>query len=146
MIEIRESVPTEHFDSIRDLMTAHWLETEGDVDGGPNPVIESYKVAEDMGFVVAYAAFDGELMVGYGVCFVSPHLHYRTLYGQHDVLFVHKDYRQTRVGLDLIRSLRNGAKAKGAKFMCWHAKPGSSFEKILQRSCKEEETIYREEF
>lgn len=143
MIEIREFRPSEHQDSIRALMFDHWHETEDKFEDEPAPNFESYKALEEAGFVVAFAAFDGEVMVGYAVGYVLGHMHYPITHAQHDSLYLKKEYRG-RTGLKLMSKLEEACGGKGANYIVWHAKVGSAFDRILRRLHGEpEENIYR---
>ena len=148
MIEIKPFVVSESLPKMVDLMNAHWTETEWDVCAqGPNPSVDMYKTVEMANQVVAFAAYDDGEMVGYITMFVYPHLHYGVMFGAHDTLVVRKDMRRGTVGIRLMSAAKTEARARGAKFIAWHAKPNSSMDLILQaRHCTAAETVYLERF
>lgn len=133
------------FDAVRDLAALHWQETEAHFsDSPPDLDLDLYRTMEQAGAALAFAAFDGGRMVGYVSGFVVRHPHYGFVVGQHDLLFVHPDYRKGSLGLRLMRRFERGAGDRGAAAVMYHAKPGTVFERILQRmGCAEEEVVYR---
>lgn len=145
MIDIRPILPTVEAPKVRSMLLEHWQETESDFKDEPQPNMEAYKVCEDAGLVVAFGAFDGDEMIGYAVAFVVPHMHHGFICAQHDLLFVKKEYRASRTGLILKRRLEEACVAKGAVRIFWHAKPGSTFSKILQKTCELEEYVFVKE-
>jgi GNAT superfamily N-acetyltransferase len=50
-----------------------------------------------------------------------------------DVLYVHPDYRKSRLGLSLIKATESLAKSKGAQVVLWHAKPNTSLDTLMPR-------------
>lgn len=147
MIDIRRVSVADTFDDARRLAELHWLETEQSFSAQrPELDIEAYRALESIGACIAFAAFNGGLMVGYVCGFVVRHMHYNMIVAQHDVLFLHPDYRKSILGIRLIRCFERAAIEAGAERILWHAKIGSQFERILQRmGCKPEEMIYCKE-
>lgn len=92
------------------------------------------------------AKIDG-VMVGYSVNILQYHLHYSNLFFcNNDVIFLCEDLRNTPLGLRLIKQTEKAAKAKGAKLMLWHAKEGTSLDKLLPKmGCKVQDIIYSKE-
>lgn len=147
MVEIKPIRISEVFEQARALAVEHWRETEADVSStGPAPPLELYQVLEGGGKMLAFGAFDGDTMVGYVAGVMSQSLHYGFTYCAHDLLFVRKEHRTGSLGLRLMRRLEAAAASRGATFIAWHCKPGSTFQNILDRAgYKAEETIYRKE-
>lgn len=148
MVTIRQIVATEHAEAMSALFVQHWQENETHLSGNPpNPMVSAYKQLESMGCLVAYGAFDDDEMIGYCLAFVLPHLHYGFMYGNHDILFLRKDYRKGSTGLKLISRVTKTCEELGAKFMLWHAKPGTNMDQLLIKTgATLEETVYRKEF
>lgn len=147
MVDIREIVATEHMGAAAELARAHWAETEaGLMPEGPSIAVDLYWALEKADALVAFGAFDGAELVGYSLAILGPHLHYNVLYAQHDLLFVRADHRRGTLGLRLKDITEVAVKARGAKFVVWHAKPGSAFNTILERTGYiVEETVYRKD-
>lgn len=86
--------------------------------------------------------FDMGELVGYCSAFLSRHPHYDCLMCQHDALFLLPAYRVGMAGLRLVQTIEREAARRGAAYVAWHAKPGSSFEGILARRCRCEDVVY----
>ncbi|WP_300379619.1 hypothetical protein [Henriciella sp.] len=98
------------------------------------PDRERYEALDDLGMLLVIGAFRGEELVGYSANIISPNLHYSDLtMCQNDVLFVRKADRKGPLGLKLIRETEKRGKARGAQIMLWHAKPGTSLDKLMPR-------------
>lgn len=148
LITVKAIVATEYADQMASLFIEHWKENESNLSSSaPVPMIDAYKSLEDSGYLVAFGAFDDDEMIGYCIAFVLPHLHYGFMYGNHDVLFLRKDYRVGSTGLKLINRVEKKCKEMGAKFMLWHSKPNTTMDSLLIRTgAKLEETVYMKEF
>jgi len=146
-MQIRKFLPSQERDSIEQLMIGHWHEVDASYKTKPQPAWDIYEKLEEMGMVVAYAAYDQGVMIGYVVVHITNHIHYGWLFGQSDVLYVAPGYRSNPVGLKLWRLARQETKDRGAYCIYWHAKKDSAFAKILQGTKhRMEEEIYIEEF
>ena len=98
------------------------------------PDTPRYLAMEKANMLLILAAYEHGQMVGYSLNIVGNHLHYADLvYAHNDLLFLHKDYRNTPIGLKLIRQTEKAAKERGARLMLWHAKEGTSLDKIMPR-------------
>src|SRR4051812_36759929 len=73
-----------------------------------------YASLEAGGALLSLVAYVDDEVVGYSVNIISPHLHYADVVCAHnDVLFVAKAYRESPLGLKLIRETERAAKARG---------------------------------
>jgi len=145
MITYRAIVPSAVIKDIYALLHAHWLELEQGLADGPSPNVELYRACEQAGLTVALGVFDGDTMVGYAVAFVSRHPHYDVTYAQHDSLFVQREYRLGRVAMNLKQKMEQACKERGAKFIAWHAKCDSPFDRLLSKMHPKEESVYVKE-
>lgn len=134
-IRIEETKVADRIAEVWPLLAAHWEEIARNKDVMVlAPDAERYQALEDLGMVIALAAYDGGAIVGYCVTFVVKHLHYAGLtYATNDVLYVHPDYRRGRTGLRLIRETERLAKERGARLVLWHAKEGTPLVSIFSR-------------
>lgn len=141
-MNIRPIVPSQYLTAAAELMREHWAETEREFyPDGPKPQRQLYEALEKQ--TIAFGAFEDELLVGYVVAFIYDHIHYGIPCVQHDVLFVHKDYRKGSLGLKLVAAIENEAKARGAYLVAWHAKPQSAFEMLLvHRKYSQQDSVY----
>lgn len=98
-----------------------------------DPHWERYEALDDAGVLLLLGAWVGDQMVGYSLNFVTEHLHYSGLtYSQNDVLFVAPTHRG--IGKQLIAETERMAKERGAKMQLWHAKEGSTLDRMLKHS------------
>lgn len=134
-IQIFQIRVSEHIGAVGELLRAHWLEiAKNKTLMVLKPDTERYAVLEQAGLLLALGAFDGDVMVGYSVSFIGPHLHYADLvYAQNDVLFVAQPHRLGRTGYRLIQATELLAKARGAQMLIWHAKQGTTLDALLPR-------------
>ena len=120
---------------VGELLKQHWHEVaknKGIMILKPDT--PRYLAMEKANMLLILAAYEHGQMVGYSLNIVGNHLHYADLvYAHNDLLFLHKDYRNTPIGLKLIRQTEKAAKERGARLMLWHAKEGTSLDKIMPR-------------
>ena len=99
-----------------------------------NPAVDQYLQMEQAGILLVLRADDDDGLIGYSVNLVHPHLHYQHLMvAQNDLLFITKPHRKGRAGLKLMQATIDHAKEMGAVMMMWHAKQGTTLDKLLQR-------------
>lgn len=99
------------------------------------PNLEQYRVMDQQGMLLLLGAFlnDGTL-IGYSVNFIVNHLHYADLrVATNDLLFIARDHRGGRLGLQLIAATEAKAKERGAQLMLWHAKQETALNNLLPR-------------
>lgn len=111
------------------------------------PHMEMYNALLSNDSVFIVGAADGEDLIGYSVNFIQPHLHYADLiYCQNDLLFITKEFRNSKAGLKLIKLTEEYAKRQGAQLMLWHAKQDTALDKLMPRlGCKVQDIIYSKE-
>ena len=117
------------------LLQEHWQEVARHKDIMVlKPDTPRYKVMEKANMLLILAAYQDGMMIGYSLNIIGNHLHYADLlYAHNDLLFLHKEHRNSPVGLKLIRQTEKAAKERGARMMLWHAKEGTSLDKIMPR-------------
>lgn len=117
------------------LMRAHWEEVANWKDDVPLDVdLPRLAQLEAQGSARAWTArADGELM-GYVVCLVGPHLHYRsTLHAWIDVVYVVPALRSTGVGRRLLLKVMGDLKEIGVKRWIAHVKLAHDFGPLLDQ-------------
>ncbi len=127
------------------LLNEHWEELATNKELMTlKPDLERYRILEEMGLFVALFAYANGKLIGYSGNVIVQNLHYSDLtMFQNDVLFISKEYRNSTIGLKLIKETERIAKEKGAKLMLWHAKENSPFAHILPKmGCKVQDIIY----
>lgn len=137
MTRIGTFEPCDWYDAIEALGALHKAEVEADVTPLPPTANRAiYDALHEMGMLVCVGAFEGDEMVGYAIGTISPNPHYDTLTAQHDVFFLHRDYRKPRTALRLVEALEAECKARGATLFCWHAPIGGAFERLIALRAK----------
>lgn len=117
------------------MFAAHWEEIAQNKSLMVlKPDLPRYHAMDAAGMLITIGAFDGGVLVGYSLSFVSQHLHYADLrYAQNDLLFVDAAHRKGRVGLQLIHATEDAAREAGAQMVIWHAKQGTALNDLLPR-------------
>ena len=114
----------EHWNEI--VTKKHLFKVNGDY--------ERYSLLETDGALLTLIAKVNDVVVGYSVNIISPHLHYKdSLVCYNDLLFVSKEKRTSPLGIKLIKHTEELAKQRGAQVMLWHAKQDTPLSKILPR-------------
>jgi GNAT superfamily N-acetyltransferase len=136
----REIVASEWIDRAWPLLEEHYAELATVPDIMLlKPDVERYQTLEAAGNLFAIGMFDihgdgGETLVGYSVNIVCTNLHYGDLLMcQNDLLFVRKSHRRGMTGMRLITATERAAKERGVKMMLWHAKPGTTLDRMLPK-------------
>jgi predicted GNAT superfamily acetyltransferase len=135
MYEIRKATASEMLSHAGELFAAHWDEIALNKQVMElKPDSERYLAMEATGGLLILAAYHDDELVGYSVNFVMRHLHYADLnLASNDLLFVAKDHRKSRLGLQLIKATEQAAKEQGARLMLWHAKPNTALVELMPR-------------
>lgn len=135
-IRIEEAPLGDRIDRMQELLVSHWDEVAKNKQVMVlKPDRERYAYLDEHDGLVCLWAIDADGdIVGYSVNFIGPHIHYADLrVCNNDVLFLREDLRPSTLGLRLIRETERAAKARGAQLMLWHAKEGTSLDKIMPR-------------
>lgn len=126
----------EHIGKAGALLKAHWDEVAKNKHLMVlAPDTARYAELEKAGLLLAIGAFtEADEMVGYSVSFIGTNLHYSGLsYAHNDVVYLAKEHRGGRVGLQLLRETERLAKDRGAQLMLWHAKEQTTMANLLPR-------------
>ncbi|WP_155638773.1 hypothetical protein [Burkholderia territorii] len=122
-------------DSLGDLYQQHYDEVYGDTNPYPLDINwEQYKKLDDIGMGLGLFAYYDDIVVGYSINVLTPTLHSKNVMScTNDVLYVDPVFRDTPLGLRLIKKTEEAAKERGANVVLWYAPLGSTLEKILQK-------------
>ena len=125
----------EGHDMIEPLLPRHQAEVGKFIDISVIKAdLPRYEQLERDGRFFGLVAREGREIVGYSANFLATNVHYSDLFFcQNDVLYVVPERRNSRVGLALIRTTMRIAKSLEAQLMLWHAKPGTSLDRLLPR-------------
>ncbi len=126
----REPLSETLWGEIIPLLQAHYEEVAHYKDLPLDPAVAIYERIESTGGLRIYTAracADASL-IGYLVCFVAPSLHYSgSIFANQDILFVAKEHRGSRIGVDLIRHAHELLRAQdNVQVLFQHTKAKSS--------------------
>lgn len=130
------------------LLSEHWEESSKNKHLMVlNPDVMKYEVLESSGMLFTLFAYVDDELVGYSCNIIQKHIHYSDLLcAYNDVLFVSKKYRDSPLGIRLIKATEKLAKEKGVHLMLWHAKDDTPLSKILPAMrCNLQELIFSKE-
>lgn len=94
------TIEQEEFGEVRDEIFELAREHSKEVDRGmlPEADWDKFEVLDELGNLVIVVARDGGDIIGYLVFIVDNHIHHKSkLFAISDLLYVHPDYRNTRV-------------------------------------------------
>jgi len=134
MIDILEQkiLPTAY--SLKELFEQHWEEVYGITNRKANIMLDVYGKMEEVGMAFGLFAYYDMHIVGYSINFLAPNIHSAGhISCNNDALYVDPFFRDTPLGLRLIKRTEEKAKMKGADMMCWNAPLNTNLIKILPR-------------
>lgn len=127
------------------LMRAHWEEVANWRDEVPLEVdVVRACAMEERGELRAWTVRHDGHLVGYVVCLIGPHLHYRTtIHGWVDVVYLVPALRGTGVGRRLLDRVITDLREAGVRRLACHVKLGFDFGPLLeQMGFRATETIW----
>jgi GNAT superfamily N-acetyltransferase len=131
-IKCQPILPTAY--DLKDLFEQHWEEVYGTSKRKANILLDVYGKMEEAGLAFGLFAYFDMAIVGYSICFIAPNIHCAGhISCNNDALYVDPLFRDTSLGLKLIRKTESMAKSKGADLMCWNAPLNTNLIKILPR-------------
>lgn len=131
-IEVREVRVEDYAAQVADLIRANWAETGFDFEADPD--FARYQSIQDAGALLALAAFDGDIVVGYSTAYLAPHMfNPAVVCCLSEALFVQDSYRKGSAPYRLIHATEQLAEARGARRMVWNTRAGTPFAEMLKR-------------
>tara|TARA_E500000318_G_C3395514_1_gene147689 strand:- start:67 stop:537 length:471 start_codon:yes stop_codon:yes gene_type:complete len=121
-------------EEIKPLLEEHWEEIALNKDKIKlNPDWDLYrKIYEDGSLGIYTAREDGQL-VGYFVVIVTPNIHYKDhLFATNDIIFLRKDHRKGRTGINLIKFAEDDLKKFNVSVMVINVKTHKPFDRVLE--------------
>lgn len=129
-----ESIASCRADGVEALLAAHYHEIARYPDIPLDVDWARYEQAELNGTLRVMTARQGRLLVGYAAYLVAPHWHYKgSLQAIQDVLYVHPDYRGSRVGYKLIAMADQYLALEGVQVVYQHSKIAHPIGAVLAR-------------
>jgi len=108
-----------------------------------DPDFAVYQQVSRAGNFIGLAAFLDGVAVGYSVCFIAPHPHYKQArIAWNDLLYVSPAFRETSVGGRLMVGTRAEARKHQCQAVSWHAKPDTPLDRILAKRMSRNEHLY----
>jgi len=105
------------------LLSEHYDELCVTKDFPLAPDYEAYDRLEKAGILCCVTVRSDDILVGYAIFIVQPHLHYRTcLTAFEDIYFLKKEYRLGRVGIRLFQYAEGVLKQFGVNRIIMHTK------------------------
>lgn len=134
-----------NLDTLSDLFQLHWDEIYAGTNPQPCVIdLDQYRLIEAAGISIGLFAYYEDVIVGYSINMLVPNMHSKgNKTCVNDALFVDKEFRNTPIGLRLMRATEDEAIRSGASRMVWYAPVGTSMNKILiKRQYKHEEEVF----
>lgn len=132
-VQIRQLLAL-HYDEVQKLKQVFDLEPDWD---------KYYRMDREGSCISLLAMEDDYRCIGYCVNFLFWHPHYKHQYvSANDVIFVHRDHRDSTAGARLMRDMRIWSKESLADVMQWHAKPDTPLDRALSARMSIHEHIY----
>ena len=116
------------------LLEMHWKEIALNQDKIKlNPDWDAYADLEDAGVLRIFTARKDGVMIGYFVCFVKAHIHYKdNLFAYNDVLFLDADHRRGFVGPKLMKFAEKCLRDDGVDVLVVNTKRHKPFDVLLR--------------
>lgn len=135
MIEIQEERLSDFVEEMKPLLLMHWEEVAAFKDVVEfDPNYELYLDIEKAGGLHCVTVRDSGALVGYFISLVHEHLHYKkSKWAINDVLFLHPDYRNGLVALDMFKFAEDGLRDMGADVITVHMKTYARFDSLVER-------------
>ena len=131
-MSVREVQIVDYLDLVQPLLKANWDETGFDFEFAPE--FDKYIKAQEVGYVIALGAFEGEELIGYSTAFMYPH-HFNPaiIMCATDALYVAPEHRNGTVGARLIIETEKLAKERGANMISWHTRAGTPLAEVMTK-------------
>ena len=118
------------------ILSDHWKALSSNPDKIIlKPNIQKYKELQDSGVLFNIVAYEDNIMVGYVVMFIMPHIHYTDdKFAMVDVIYADPLYRNSKIGITLINKAEELCRSEKVSVLTYHTKPShNTIEKILYR-------------
>ncbi len=123
VIELSRAAFVDVIEEALPLLRQHWEEISAYKDIPLNPNIDRYVELDGAGNLRIFTARVNGKLVGYGVFFLAYNAHYKdSLQAVNDILYVHPDYRNSMVGLRLLRYCEASLREENVQLISYHCK------------------------
>lgn len=145
MIEYKEESFDNVIGEIKPLLDLHYEEIANNKDVIKlNPDYDMYKKLCDGGIMRIITARDADKLVGYCICVIRYHLHYKdSLTALNDIFYISKDYRKGLIGVKLFIKTEEILKKYGVQRVIMNTKMHHDVGAIFDRlGYKETERVF----
>jgi len=135
MVEFKEEGYEDVINEILPLLEGHWQEIALNQDTIKlNPDYEQYKVLFRVGAMRMVTAREEGKLVGYCICLIRPHIHYKdSLTATNDIFYIHPDYRKGMTGVKLFKAVETIMKSYGVQRIMMMTKKHKDVGPIFER-------------
>lgn len=133
-VTIRPVSCDEWLSTMQGLALDHWREIDARrprAAAGLDINEDHYRTLDRAGALLLLGAFSGDQPIGYASAFLTPHHHYAFTVAWSDALYLAREFRLGRTGLDLIHAVESTAKQRGAHYVVWSPKISSALHRIM---------------
>jgi ribosomal protein S18 acetylase RimI-like enzyme len=145
MTEYKEEKYDEVINEIKPLLDLHYEEIALDKDVIKlNPDYDAYKSMNARGVIKIISARQDGKLIGYCICVVKGHLHYKdSLTAHNDIFYIKPEYRQGLTGVKLFKATEEIMKKYGVQRIIMNVKRSNDIGAIFERlGYKETERVY----
>jgi len=145
MIAYKEESYDNVIGEIKPLFDLHYDEIANDKDVIKlNPDYDTYKRLCDAGMIKIITARDDDKLIGYCVCIIKYHLHYKdSLTALNDIFYIAKEYRKGLIGVKLFIKTEEILKKYGVQRVAMNTKTHHDVGVIFDRlGYKETERVF----
>jgi GNAT superfamily N-acetyltransferase len=145
MIEYKEESYDNVIGEIKPLLDLHYEEIANNKDVIKlNPDYAMYKKLCDAGVMRIITARDDSKLIGYCICLIKYHLHYKdSLTALNDIFYISKDYRKGLIGVKLFIKTEEILKKYGVQRVIMNTKMHHDVGAIFDRlGYKETERVF----
>jgi len=135
MITFQEEPLVDCLEEMKPLLSEHWDEIALHKDKIKlNPDYDKYLLLDSLGMLHVVTARDGDLLVGYFISFLQPHMHYKDhTFAMNDILYIHPEYRKGSAGYKLFKYAEKSLKEIGVHVLMIHAKVKNDFKPLMDK-------------
>jgi len=133
-IEYNVETLDECLEEMKPLLLSHYEEVAMYQDKVKfNPDYDKYYALEAAEALHIVTVREGNTLIGYFVSLIMPHMHYKdNNYAVNDILYIHEDYRKSKVGLDMFLFAEECLKVQGVDVLCIHMKTAIPFDSLCE--------------
>jgi len=145
MVQYKEEQYDDVINEIKPLLDLHYEEIALNKDVIKlNPDYDQYKIMSMRGMIKIVTARDNGDLIGYCICLVKPHIHYKdSLTALNDIFYIKKEYRLGMTGVKLFKETEKIMNRYGVQRIIMNVKRSNDIGAIFERlGYTESERVY----